>query len=209
MTEGGTTIETSPGPRTYTASLAADVQSILDEIEARTVAYAASSGIKCRTGCGQCCLKPGVEVRPLELLPLARDLFRRGVAEAAYDAASAAADGVCVFYGGDKADPTLGRCGEYALRPSLCRLFGFAAVSRKSGAPELAACHWHKRLQPETVRAAQAAIDGGGGVPLFSEYAVRLSMLAPGTGLEHVQPINRALCVALAKVATEATLAQP
>lgn len=207
MTDKAT--DSATGGTTFTAELAGDVQKVLDEIEARTAAYAATSGIKCRTGCGQCCLKPGVEVRPLELLPLARDLFRRGAADAAYDAARADEDGVCVFYGGDKADPTLGRCGEYALRPSLCRLFGFAAVSRKTGTPELAACHWHKRLQPETVQAAQAAIDAGGDVPLYSEYAVRLSMLAPGTGLEHVLPINRALRLALEKVSTEASLTQP
>lgn len=183
----------------FTARLAAEVTEILGEIEQATQAYAKASGIRCREGCGQCCLKPGVEVRPLELLPLARALHAEGRADAIYEAALAAPDGICVFYQGREDDPTFGRCGTYELRPSLCRLFGFAAVSRKRGAPELAACHWHKRLQPQVVSAAQAAIDAGGEVPLFNNFAMRLSQLAPGTGLEHVLPINEALLCALEK----------
>lgn len=185
---------------TFTGWLASEVMEILGEIERETSAFARSSGIKCREGCGQCCLKPGVEVRPLELIPLARQLLESGEAEAVHERASADPGGVCVFYRKVAGDETLGRCGVYAVRPSLCRLFGFAAVSSKRG-PELAACHWHKRLQPVEVDAAQAAIDGGGRVPLFNDYAMRLSMLAPGTGLEHTLPINQALTLALEKVA--------
>ncbi len=51
---------------------------VLSEVEAETQAYAARSGIKCREGCGECCLKPGVEAQVVELLPLARaDAQRR------------------------------------------------------------------------------------------------------------------------------------
>lgn len=185
---------------TFTATLTDQVAAVLDEVERATQAFAAASGIRCRDGCGQCCLKPGVDVRPIEFLPLARELLAQGRAEAAYADARADPDGVCVFYQGQATDATMGRCGVYDLRPSLCRLFGFAAVSGKRG-PELAACHWHKRLQPEVVKGAQRSIDDGGTVPHFSDVAMRLSMLAPGSGMEHVMPINRAFALALEKAA--------
>jgi Fe-S-cluster containining protein len=174
---------------------------ILAETSAATTAYAESSGIRCRTGCGQCCLKPGIEAQVVELLPLARALVAEGTADAAYDAAAAAPDGSCIFYRPNGQDATLGRCSRYELRPSLCRLFGFAAVSGKDGRrPALAACHWHKRLTPEVVTAAQAAIDAGGAVPLFSDYSLKLSMVAPFPALNERLPINRALMRAIEKV---------
>jgi Fe-S-cluster containining protein len=188
---------------TFLEQASAAALAVLGEISATTDAFAATSGIKCRAGCGQCCLKPGIEAMPVELLPLAHDLHARGEADAVYAAAAAAPEGRCVFYRPHSAeDETLGRCGTYALRPSLCRLFGFAAVSGKDGRPPaLAACHWHKRLQPEAVAAAQAAIDRGGEVPLFSAFTLRLAQIAPGTALAERLPINRALMTALEKVA--------
>lgn len=190
-------------PPSYLARLAGEVQDMLAEIQHATDAFEAKSGIKCRQGCGQCCLKPGIEARPLELLPLARSLHAQGEADEWYERAAAKPSGACIFYKPEPQDETLGRCGVYALRPSLCRLFGFAAVSRKDGGSALAACHWHKRLQPDVVVRAQAAIDQGDKVPLFSEYALRLSMLAPGTGLDTIMPINEALQRALEKTALD------
>lgn len=191
-------------PESFLARLAGEVEGLLAEIERETGAFADRSGIRCRTGCGQCCLKPAIEARPIELLPLARALHAKGEADEWYERAAAKPSGNCIFYRPDPRDETMGRCGTYELRPSLCRLFGFAAVNRKDGRPELAACHWHKRLQPQVVVDAQQAIDAGGRVPLFSEYALRLSMLSPGTGLDTIMPINEALMRALEKTAFEA-----
>ena len=174
----------------------------LQRIGAEAEAFSDQSGIRCRRGCGECCLKPAIEATVLEMLPLAETLLDTFTADAVYDAAAAAPDGRCVLYRPDPLEPSLGRCSRYSLRPSVCRLFGFAAVSdRSGGAPQLASCHWHKALQPDAVRAAQAAIDHGAAVPRYSEATLRLGLLAPGqAGFQHIA-INRAIMAAIEKLA--------
>lgn len=177
---------------------------VLSEVEAETQAYAARSGIKCREGCGECCLKPGVEAQVVELLPLARELTRKGEADVWYDKATADPDGRCVFYKPSGPDLTLGRCGQYELRPSLCRLFGFAAVSGKDGKPALASCKWHKSLQPGVVERAQQDIGRGDTVPLFLDASMKLRLIAPDSALSERLPINAALARALEKISLSA-----
>ena len=185
----------------FVSRCADQAEALLAELGAATDAYAAASGLRCREGCGQCCLRPGIETQVVELLPLARALLASGEADAAYERAGADPDGRCVFYRPSGPDETRGRCGQYALRPSLCRLFGFAAVSGKDGRPPaLAACHWHKRLTPDTVATAQQAIDGGAEVPLFSAWTMKFRLLAPTPALAERLPINRALMRAIEKM---------
>lgn len=189
---------------TFLEDAARRAHEVLMEVEAATQAFAAKSGIKCREGCGECCLKPGIEAQVVELLPLARDLTAKGEADAWYEKAVADPDGRCVFYKPSGPDQTMGRCGQYALRPSLCRLFGFAAVSGKDGKPQLASCKWHKTLQPGVVSSAQETIDAGGDVPLFSAASLKMRMIAPNTVLSDRLPINRALARALEKTSLSA-----
>ncbi len=189
---------------TFLEDAALRAHEVLMEVEASTQAFAAKSGIKCREGCGECCLKPGIEAQVVELLPLARDLTAKGEADAWYEKAVADPDGRCVFYKPSGTDQTMGRCGQYELRPSLCRLFGFAAVSGKDGKPQLASCKWHKSMQPDVVAATQANIDRGSEVPLFSEASLKMRMIAPNTVLSDRLPINRALARALEKISLAA-----
>ncbi len=174
---------------------------LLEEAERATEEFAARTKIKCREGCGQCCLKPGIEVQVVEMLPLANALLEASEADIWYDKAASDPEGRCVFYAADPKDQTLGRCQKYELRPSLCRLFGFAAVSTKdSKHPALAACFWHKRLQPDAVAAAQKSIDAGESVPLFADFRMRMFALAPTPSYSEIMPINRALMLAIEKV---------
>lgn len=188
-------------PNTLIDELADAAAGVLREIDAATDAYAAASGIKCRTGCGQCCLSRNVEARVIELLPMARRLVEADIAYEVHERATSAPDNACVLYRSDPGDATLGRCGHYAERPSICRLFGFAAIRAKTGSRELAACHWHKKLQPEVVAAAQRDIDAGGDVPLFPDFGMRLSALTTTPSLAEMLPINQALARAIEKVA--------
>lgn len=174
---------------------------VLRDIDAATAAYAAASGIKCRAGCGQCCLGQNVEARVIELLPMARRLIEADLAYEVHERATSAPDSACVLYRPDARDATLGRCGQYAERPSICRLFGFAAIRGKTGGRELAACQWHKKLQPEVVAAAQRDIDAGGDVPLFPDFGMRLRALTTTPPLAEMLPINEALARAIEKVA--------
>lgn len=178
-----------------------DVAGILAVIESATAQFASRAGIKCRSGCGQCCLNQNVEARVIEFLPLARYLFEIDMAHEIYELATTSKAASCILYRPDPSDSSLGRCGHYAYRPSVCRLFGFAAVRDKNKRPQLAACQRHKKLQPEIVAAAQEEIDKGAEVPMFSDFGMQLSALTTSDALMQMLPINQALARAIEKVA--------
>lgn len=178
----------------------ADVSALLAEISDSTLKFENDAGYHCRSGCGQCCLRPTVEAQVVELLPLAQYLIDLGIGEEVYDLAAQNEEGACILYKGVPGNTEMGRCGHYEKRPSLCRLFGFAAVQKKTGAPELATCQWHKKLFPDEVRKTQARIDAGEEVPLFSEYSMRIHNLSPSSSWGFRYPINRALKIALEKL---------
>jgi Fe-S-cluster containining protein len=196
----------------------AQVMAVYAQIDQATTAFQIATGIHCPSGCGQCCESPNVEATPLEMLPLALELFRTGDVDLWLEQVAATNEaGPCVFYKPDPLIPGNGRCQKYPWRPSVCRLFGFAAVSRKNGIPELAACIRHKQLMPELVDAARAMLleqsrstDSQSQpsltpVPGFAEYSQLVTNLDPTWGTERM-PINRALKIALERVGVVMTL---
>lgn len=172
------------------------------EVDFATQAVAERAGLACPGGCGRCCDNPDIWTTPAELVPLAVELVTRGAADEAYDRAQAADR--CVFL--DSSGPGLGRCSVYALRPMVCRLFGFAARRDKSGGLELAACAVHKQVAPEAVARARA-IAAEGGAPVFAEWQERVREL-DGAAAE-LMPLNRALQVAIERVSLAMRLAGP
>lgn len=178
-------------------NLTHQVMGILQQIDRETTSFQTVTGLQCPTGCGRCCQNPEVETTPLEMLPVVMELFRQQEVEQWFSQALAKQEqGVCVFY---KPDPLIdgnGYCQVYAWRPSLCRLFGFAAIANKQGQPELAACKRHKEVTPQVVSQAQKAIATGVSVPIFSNFTEQLANLDPHQGRSQM-PINRALKVAI------------
>jgi Fe-S-cluster containining protein len=180
---------------------------LFSRLEAETSAFAGASGLRCPDGCGACCESPNVYTSVVELEPLAQELVARGEAEAALDRAAQAAGagpGPCVFYASH--GPGLGRCTVYALRPMICRLFGFAAVRNKQGQPELAGCRVHKAAQPEVMEHARAMVAGGQPVPMMTDWqqqAAELGTSATGA----LVPINQAIQQALERALFAAALA--
>lgn len=185
---------------TLVAQLADAAEGLLKTIDDETATFAAQSGIRCRSGCGQCCLSQTVEASVVELLPMARALVEDGQADVVYERAISGQSASCVLYQPQAQDPSLGRCSRYQHRPSVCRLFGFAAIRRKDGGKELVSCDWHKKLQPEAVSLAQKAIDNGGLVPMFPDIGMRLSALTALPTLTSKLPINQALALAIEKI---------
>jgi Fe-S-cluster containining protein len=173
-------------------------------LDAETSAFAVASGLRCPDGCGACCENPSVHTSVVELEPLAGELVARGQAEAALERAATAGPGPCVFY--ESHGQGQGRCTVYALRPMICRLFGFAAVRDKQGRPELAGCKVHKAHQPEVMAQARALVAGGAPVPMmvaWQQQAVELGTSATGT----LVPINVAIQEALERALFVAALA--
>ncbi|AFY74220.1 putative Fe-S oxidoreductase [Synechococcus sp. PCC 7502] len=153
-----------------------------------------ASGLQCPSGCGKCCENPQVETTVLEVLPLALELVQRDEAEYWLEqAAHANHSGVCIFYQPDHLVAGNGRCGVYAWRPSLCRLFGFASITNKHGQSELAACKIHKQTMPEVLATLPIEL-----APNFSDYSMQLRNLNPDQS--DLLPINTAMAIAINKV---------
>jgi Fe-S-cluster containining protein len=185
------------------------VKRVHAEIDRRTAAFEARTELHCPDQCGQCCLSPEVETTVAELLPMAEEIVRRGDAGTLLDRLDERPDELrCVLYAPDSADhPGRGRCTMYALRPSVCRLFGFAGRRDGASRPQFVACRVHAQLMPDVVAAARAAVESGDvDVPIFSELAGRIAATAPGPA-GRPQPINTALREAIGAAALAARLA--
>jgi len=138
------------------------VTAVYQNLDAQIASFQTATGLHCPEGCGQCCENPEIEATPLEMLPLAAELLRRGDARQWLDKAHRADhSGQCVFYRPDPLISGHGRCHLYLWRPVLCCLFGFAALPDKQGVPRLAICRQHKATMPETVAMSQVAIADG------------------------------------------------
>lgn len=162
-----------------------------------------ATGLACPTGCGECCARHDPHVTIADVEPIADAAVADGTAEAMLDRALAAPAGPCVYFAPGRLP---GGCTVYELRPVLCRLFGFAAVHDKHGAPALAVCEVHKSATPNVASRAAAHVAAGGPVAILAEYQARADGLAPDPARNEQLPINVALARALERALLRAKL---
>jgi Fe-S-cluster containining protein len=171
----------------------ASVLEIFGTIDGQVAAFQLCTGMQCPSGCGPCCLSREVRTTLVEMLPAAAEILRRGEEDPWLARIESSGDNdVCVFYNEIPEAGTGGGCRMYPWRPSVCRLFGFAAVQDKHGRPELAVCKYIKELDPDRIARARQAIGAGIKIPLFTAYSVRLAGVAPWLGAK-LMPVNAAL----------------
>lgn len=167
------------------------------DMDRATAAFQASTDLACPPGCGACCHSVKVQATVLEFLPLAVELCQRGEAQQWLDMLATAPDAPCVLFVPDPAHPEGGRCAHYAWRPTLCRLFGFAAVRDKNGNAVLSVCRRLSMAAPLVVASARAAVASGTvTAPLFADFAQCVAGIDPHYGTEQL-PVNRAFEAAL------------
>jgi len=170
------------------------------EVDRRSVRFQMKSKIKCSAGCGQCCESPQVEVTVLEMLPLALDLYHRQDADQwLAKAREREFSGPCVFYKPDPLFAGKGRCLAYALRPLLCRLFGFSTKRDKYSRPVYVTCKIIKAGLSAQVRHVQGSPAFLKTLPFMGDYAAKVYNIDPSLGAR-LYPINEALRIALDKV---------
>ena len=170
------------------------ITQIFNQIDQEIEIFQQTSGLQCPSGCGKCCENPQVETTSLEVLPLALELVRRNEAEYWLDQALGSNyAGVCIFYQPDATIAGNGRCGVYAWRPAICRLFGFANITNKYNQPELAACKIHKQTMPEVLANLPVGL-----APNFSDFSMQLRNLQPAQS--DLVPINQAVAIAINKM---------
>jgi len=184
--------------------LSQKVKRIFKRIDASSSEVQLATGVRCKSGCGECCLSSKVEAMPIELIPLALFLLKQKKLQLYLSLAERLKKESCIFYSPNPFDPHYGQCGVYSQRPSLCRLFGFSARKDKYGNRSVAFCHWHKKLQPEAVAQSETLLESAQVTPSYlSEYHFQLQSLSPSPSLNQLLPINEAFVVAAKRVFTE------
>ncbi len=120
--------------------LSLQVETVFADIGQSYAQYQRDRGLFCRSGCGECCLHPGIEATVLEMLPLAYSLVEQNEAERTLDALAEQQQDGCFFYQRHSADGKMGQCSVYQKRPGICRLFGAAGYNGREGEVQLSVC---------------------------------------------------------------------
>ena len=168
-------------------TLGLELQDAYDRLGAQFSEGQRQSGLLCPTDCGQCCRVPTVEASPLELLPMALELLRQGLAEAMYQRLLEERPTLCPVFTSHSADGSKGSCSLYRQRPTVCRLFGVAARPAKHGGKELSICRELKTLYPTQWEKVESEA-----IPLMTEASWQLATLHPDL-LSERRPISISL----------------
>lgn len=172
------------------------VRKLFQELDEESKQFHAESGMGCISGCGFCCANPEVPASPLEFLPLAFDLFDKGLAEEiANQLAMQDQSGNCIVYRSQKEDVTKGFCGNYANRGLICRLFGSSARRTKYGQKELITCKILKSEKKEAYTLTSSQINMGMEIPMATGMYTRLADV--DEYLANQYPVNQAILMAL------------
>jgi len=180
-------------------NLAEKSQAVLDlfeELDSEVKQFASEAGLGCKSGCGFCCANPQVPASPQEFLPLAFDLYEKGLAESTLVALEDHTEpGNCIVYRSQSEDGSKGFCGNYSKRGMICRLFGASARRDRLGKKELIICKILKDEKAEKYQEATLRINQDMEIPIATGYYTRLKDI--DESLCHQHPINRAITLAL------------
>jgi uncharacterized protein len=173
------------------------VEEIFQELEQESRQFHQEAGMGCLSGCGFCCANPEVPASPLEFLPLAFDLYEKGLADdIANQLANQEDPGICVVYRSNPADVTKGFCGNYSKRGLICRLFGASArKNNKTGLKELITCKILKAEKPVAFQSVTERINSDMQISLAPAYYTRIKDV--DEALTNQYPINQAILMAI------------
>jgi Fe-S-cluster containining protein len=172
------------------------VKEVFRQLETESLQFHTEGGMSCVSGCGFCCANPKVPASPLEFLPLAFDLYEKGIAEEIANKL-ALQDELenCIVYRPEKGDKTKGFCGSYAGRGLICRLFGASARKSKYGQKELITCKVLKEQKPDEFAVVTSRINSGLDIPMATAFYTRLYDVDESLNTQY--PINQAIMIAL------------
>lgn len=145
------------------------------ELESETRQFVAESGLSCVTGCGFCCANPKVPASPLEFLPLAFDLYEKGLAESTLTLLETnEATASCIMYRPQSVDGKKGFCGNHTKRGMICRLFAASARRTKYGKKDLIICKVLKEKKEKEFLITSKRINENMDIPLATAFYSRL-----------------------------------
>lgn len=171
------------------------VKKVYARLDAHIESLQEDSGLRCVSGCGQCCKKPDIEASPVEFLPLALDWFDADVHWEKYEELKNSQDSTCFVFR-PHVTSFGGLCNAYPNRGLICRLFGYSARLNKEGKKELVTCKILKDEMPAEIARASSAKKK---LPVMVHYHTR--MAAIDIQLNDRMPINQAMQKAIETVA--------
>ncbi len=173
------------------------VEAIFQELEEESKQFHREAGMGCISGCGFCCSNPEVPASPLEFLPLAFDLYEKGLAnELAEQLSQQENPGICIVYRSQSLDASKGYCGNYAKRGLICRLFGASARrNNKTGFKELITCKILKAEKSASFLAVTERVNSDMEIALAPAYYTRIKEVDEALAQQY--PVNHAVLLAL------------
>lgn len=164
------------------------VGEILRQADKHVLTFQQHAQISCTTSCSLCCVKPDIETTILEFLPGAYNLFLSGDCDNVLDNILSKPDALCVFH-----NPfNMGNCcTHYQCRGLICRLFGFSAITTKTGDKSLVTCKPIKQLLEGKDLQAKIRF-----APEMSDYYLSLFGIDPKLTIQYF-PINQSIKKAL------------
>jgi Fe-S-cluster containining protein len=172
------------------------VEKVFNSLEKELASFKNATDLKCLSGCGLCCHNPEINATPIEFLPFAYDLYKKGIAYEWLDNAEKESLNLCRIFRPLLKDGDVGFCGHYKFRGLICRLFAFSASKDKEGQPKLATCKTIKTNFPNEYTNAVEHIEAGRKVPIMSDYYHQIRSIDPDLGRQ-LLPINEAIKEAL------------
>lgn len=169
---------------------------VFTELQSDTKQFVAESGLGCVSGCGFCCANPKVPASPLEFLPLAFDLYEKGLAESTLILVEKMEEGAsCVMYRAQSEDGKKGFCGNHTNRGMICRLFAASARRTKYGKKDLIICKVLKEEKAVEYQNTSERINQDMDIPLATAFYSRLEEI--DQSLCQQLTINEAIAFAL------------
>lgn len=180
-------------------TLASEIMGKLNLIAQDFSTFQNNNGLSCPPDCGKCCFKADIYSSPIEMLPMALDLFDRGIAQEMYDKCIEHKSDYCLFMKISDLENGKGRCTEYQFRPLVCRTFGVAGRRDKNGEINFSVCTTLKDIKTKEFMELTGKEFKNEEVPFIDISKNRLATLSPQF-LEEEFPINEALAIMLAKI---------
>jgi uncharacterized protein len=161
---------------------------VFEKINKSSVKFLDNAGIKCPSGCGECCLGKNIAASPLEFLPYSYHLFQEGILEDKYWAMKNNLPQYCVLLNYDE-ETKSGHCSEYQRRGAICRLFGNAAMVGKDEKKSFSGC---KILKAQIDDEIKFNISVQKYAPVYSNFYMQLESIDLEYG-SLLLPINEAI----------------
>jgi Fe-S-cluster containining protein len=174
------------------------IYKLFKELDNQIAEFSNESGIKCKTGCGECCMFPKIHATVLEFIPFALKMVISGKASGLLETLQNkdAAISSCIIFSPISLNSSNGRCSDYENRGLICRLYGYSAHNNKDGSHSMITCSIIKANNPHIFNNEVSYLSGYTNLPIASEFYSRLQSIDLSLTLE-TYPINMAIKKAL------------